>query len=547
MTASKYRPSLLDWIGARFARLSTGLKMLFILGIGLCPLGLIAVLASIESARANDAKNISEIQTALELKAQRLDAAVSRAVLTMRAAGGALRAAAPDPALCERTVERLARAQGSQWRYALFSDDGAALCSSPGFAAARPMAIGFNSPTSTARIADDGSSLTLLLYDQRGILEGVAEFDRANLERITRFPNTAGGYDLEIGDGARTLTLHDGFRNTALKTTINAATPVIGDRLELRIRAGAVPITAAEILIILLPVLMWMGAAGIGWWIVNRLLLKPLVRMQRAVASYQPGDRHLDLPLLSTPAREIGELGFAFDQVTRTVARHEAELEAALERQTRLVREVHHRVKNNLQVVASLINLHARGATSDEVAAAYAAIQRRVDALAVVHRNHYAEFEDNRGVSLRSLISELAANLRATAPAQASAMQVQVDVDSIYATQDVAVSVAFLLTEVIEFAMLSGARSVVICVDQERADVAKLTIESDSLISGAVKDPALADRFERIVTGLSRQLRSTIDRDPERGRYALQVAILDRAERPGETSERPFRSPPPTS
>ena len=48
----------------------------------------------------------------------------------------------------------------------------------------------------------------------------------------------------------------------------------------------------------------------------------------------------------------------------------------------------------------------------------------RVDALAVVHRNHYAELEANRGVALKPLLSELGANLRATAPASAAAMQI---------------------------------------------------------------------------------------------------------------------------
>src|SRR3546814_11954106 len=51
----------------------------------------------------------------------------------------------------------------------------------------------------------------------------------------------------------------------------------------------------------------------------------------------------------------------------------------------------------NLQVISSLINFHARGARTAEVVTAYASIQRRVDALAVVHRNHFAEMEENRG------------------------------------------------------------------------------------------------------------------------------------------------------
>ena len=198
-----------------------------------------------------------------------------------------------------------------------------------------------------------------------------------------------------------------------------------------------------------------------------------------------------------------------------------------------MVREVHHRVKNNLQVVASLLNIHSRGSPNEEVAAAYASIQRRVDALAVVHRNHFAELEENRGVALKPLISELAANLRATAPASAIGMSIRLGLEPYYVTQDVAVSVAFLITEIAEYAMLCGAGAVCISLTGEGAveDKARLAIESDSLRPGASSDSILTERFERIVTGLSRQLRSTIDRDLDVGRYTLAVAVVDKAER----------------
>jgi two-component system, sensor histidine kinase PdtaS len=273
--------------------------------------------------------------------------------------------------------------------------------------------------------------------------------------------------------------------------------------------------------------MMWIAAGLIGWWIVQRQLLRPLAKIQRVVTSYRPGDRPIELPNLRSPAREIGELGQAFDDVTRTVARHEAELEAAVERQTRLVREVHHRVKNNLQVVASLLNLHSRGTPSPEAAAAYASIQRRVDALAVVHRNHYAELEENRGVALKALISELAANLRATAPVSAAAMQIRLDVTPLHVTQDVAVSVAFLVTEIVEYAMLCGAGLVSITLDPENGGTARLSIEADSLAGGAARDEALSDRFDRIITGLARQLRSTLDRNEDEGRYCVNIAVVD--------------------
>jgi two-component sensor histidine kinase len=326
------------------------------------------------------------------------------------------------------------------------------------------------------------------------------------------------------------MVLRDGYQGGALVRTIVVAEPIASGRLQLRITTGAAQITFAELLMILLPVMMWVAAATIGWLIVDRLLLRPLVRMQKAVAAYQPGDRQLDLPSLSTPAREIGALGEAFDEVTRTVARHEADLEAAVERQTRLVREVHHRVKNNLQVVASLLNLHSRGSRNEEVAAAYASIQRRVDALAVVHRNHFAELEENRGVALKSLISELAANLRGTAPPTAANMQVSLDIEPFYATQDVAVPIAFLITELVEFAMFCRSASVRIALNADGPGSAILSVESDNLRTDYPCDPALFERFDRIVTGLSRQLRSSITKG-EAGRYSLAISVIDKAER----------------
>ncbi|WP_254557509.1 hypothetical protein, partial [Salmonella enterica] len=85
---------------------------------------------------------------------------------------------------------------------------------------------------------------------------------------------------------------------------------------------------------------------------------------------------------------------------------------------------------------------------------AYASIQRRVDALSVVHRNHFAELEENRGVGVRPLISELSASLRGTAPALARRFAIQIDSDNLHISQDVAVPIAFLLTELVELAMM---------------------------------------------------------------------------------------------
>ena len=518
------------WFAARVGGLSTGLKMLLILGAGLLPLGIVAVAASLYSARDNWIRSEAEMQAQLSSSVQRVSAAIDRGAIIIRAVSPAVANAPPGSDLCVRTLQRLAELQAAPAHYAVHDARGRIRCATPGYTppparAARP------GTRLVVSIDGQGAYLRFALFDPAGRPEGAGEFTREALAHLVGAPSTPGDYDIALVHGGHVMPLRSGYEGGRLTREVMLSEAMEGG-LALRLRGAVAPITAAELLMILLPLMMLIAAALIGWWIVDRLLLRPLVRMQGAVAGYQPGDRGLDLPNLRSPAREIGALGEAFNDVTRTVARHEAELEAAVERQTRLVREVHHRVKNNLQVVASLLNLHARGATSEDVAAAYASIQRRVDALAVVHRNHYAELEENRGVALRSLVSELAANLRATAPASAAHMQIRLDVEPFYVTQDVAVSVAFLVTEVAEFGMLCGAGWVAITLESS-ADpkLAQLSIESDSLRGGVPCDPKVFERFDRIVTGLSRQLRSTLDRDTEQGLYAIRIAVVDKAER----------------
>lgn len=516
------------WLGARFARMSTGAKMLLILSAALLPLGIVAVWASVHSAQEKNAQRRDELLARLEIKAQRLDAAFSRSELTIGTASAAISSAPNSRAVCENTLRRLERGP-VPGRYALYAAGANLGCASAGLVVpARSIRA---RPGVRAEVTPDGTSLRLWVFGETGALEGITEFDRPALTALTYIPGTSHSFDLDLVQGARSMVLRREFQDGPLIRIYRGSEPVAGGQLRLRMTLGVQRIGTVDFLMIVLPVLMWLFAAMIGWLILQRLLLRPLALVQRAVSAYRPGDREIALPQIASPAREIGDLGTAFDDVVQTVSRHEADLEAAVDRQTRLVREVHHRVKNNLQVVASLLNIHARGAPSEQVAAAYASIQRRVDALAVVHRNHYAELEENRGVALRSLISELAANLRATAPASASGMAIRLDLAPYYATQDVAVSVAFLVTEIAEYAMLCGGASVAIALEAgEAPGTATLIIESESLRHDTPCDETLSDRFQRIVTGLSRQLRSTISRDETDGRYSLAIAIVEKAE-----------------
>jgi two-component sensor histidine kinase len=206
------------------------------------------------------------------------------------------------------------------------------------------------------------------------------------------------------------------------------------------------------------------------------------------------------------------------------VEESERGLTGALEGQRKLVREVHHRVKNNLQVVASLLNIHGRGATAPEAQSAYAGISRRVGALSIVHRNHYADMEENRGIAIRPLMAELAAELRAGAPDAARSLSIDLELDALNTTQDVAVAVAFLVTEIVEFAMLHCPTDPIeISLRRTSELTARLMLASKVLVPDEEDKPEKV-QFERIVGGLAKQLRSPLDR--KLGRYSVDLPVF---------------------
>jgi two-component sensor histidine kinase len=299
--------------------------------------------------------------------------------------------------------------------------------------------------------------------------------------------------------------------------------PIGNAQLSARIGARVPRIATLDRLLLLLPLLMWVTAALTSWVLVTRLLIRPLKRLERAALSLQPGDS-ASLPDRLGPATEIQQLRDAFARSLARIEKSESDMAAALDGQRRLVREVHHRVKNNLQVIASLLNIHGRSAETAEAGAAYAAIGRRVGALSIVHRNHFAEMEENRGIALRPLITELAAELRAGAPPSARELTIELELDGVNTTQDVAVSAAFLVTEMVEYAMLhQPGTPVEVTIRRTSELTARLTLGSPVLVPDEA-GPRDKVQFERIITGLAKQLRSDLDR--KLGRYSVDLPVF---------------------
>lgn len=504
--------------------------MLLILSFALLPLGLIAVFASRESAHVNRLRHEAEARAEASAAATAIVDAVMPATIGLRQGmndlGTSVTAYPLDRHQCRLRLETVAERNALVSGLAMFDGAGRPVCMTPGYSTV-PVYLPSDETGFDVRLAATSDLLLTTVASGYGDYFGIVEFRTSAIAKLLPLPDSVRSGTV-LRQGSQSIVLRREEIKNPLDQIVSVTVPVAGGQFSLEMRMAAAPIGTVDVLLILLPILMWAAGGMIGWIVVDRLLLRPLGQMQRAIAVFSRAEGPLALPRLKTPAREIRELGESFQAATEKLKAHEEELAEGLANQKRLTREVHHRVKNNLQVVSSLISLHARGAVNDAVAEAYASIQRRVDALAVVHRNHYAELEEHQGVSLRALIGEIASNLRASAHGPTNPT-ITLNVMSASASQDVAVPIAFLITEVVELVMLCGPDTniaIILSPVPGRRDRGLLSITAGSLALPQCRNNPTAERFDRIVGGLARQLRSPLDHDIDSGRYAIEIPIL---------------------
>jgi two-component system, sensor histidine kinase PdtaS len=507
---------------ATLARMPTGAKVFLILVLFLLPLAAIALLTAIQTTRTADSEARDRLAAMVEESSGLVDNVLTNHVRELSEALAALDRDPGDAQTCSRMIGIFATQNGV--RFAIADGRGRVLCgqrfSVAGAAVLRPgqvLASVFGSGAAIRIGGSDGSMAT-------------AYYPQETLGALARPSGFVPDYGAAITKGSDRLVLRRLERGSPLERRDTVRSALSVDGLTLEMSVSSAPITSPLIIATVLLVAMWIAAAAIGWFVVDILLIRPLRRLRASVGKYQPGEV-IDVKRFGPmPAQEIRDLANTFQEISRTVQAHEGDLAEGLVRQTKLTREVHHRVKNNLQVISSLINFHARGAKSAEASEAYASIQRRVDALAVVHRHHYAELEENRGLELRSVIGELAANIRATAPEKAAGLGITLEIEPLLVNQDVAIAVAFLITEIVELAInCNPSAQVRISIkggeDPERAVV---RVNSPALVESAELDALLESRYARVIAGLARQLRTKLHHDPLVGAYEASIAITGR-------------------
>ncbi|HET7083908.1 MAG TPA: sensor histidine kinase [Rhizomicrobium sp.] len=192
-----------------------------------------------------------------------------------------------------------------------------------------------------------------------------------------------------------------------------------------------------------LPILM-IGFAWVAIWLAtDRQVTQWISYLRRIAAAYRAGHYAIRPDLAEAPV-EFKLLGDALSEMAEGIQDRDRRLREAVEVKTTLIKEIHHRVKNNLQIVMSLLSIQANQVKDLVAKEALLQAQTRINALALVHRI-LNELEDQSTLDIKQLLEELAHQI--AGGMSNDNVRVDVDVESRVVSGSVAVALALFTVE----------------------------------------------------------------------------------------------------
>lgn len=467
-------------------------RLVVLMTLALLPLGLMALYQTrgvIE--RAEDLA-----RGALVAEAERAVAAERQVLLEAIGAARGLAATIPlvesDPAQCSRILREFI----GQYGYFVFAGflppDGVMRCSSQGRAVDFSSLPGFQeliaAPRLTFEVNREGQASgqsvlisSVPIYDQ-GLFQGfvLISIPHYLANELREDPEAENGLKFAVlnregrilsateGAGDAALFLPAGMDldrmraqgettfagvTTAGERRVFATFPLVPDEVLVvgSWPAGALSLVQGPVqgaLAVLFPILMWFAGVSVAYFGLHRLVIRHVGALRDAMRRFALGERDIAVLQLDGPSMEFAEAQRAFNRMALVLTDAEARREQDLRDKEVLLREVHHRVKNNLQMIASMMNMQSRTVRAPETKRVLHALQRRVQGLAAIHRTLYTT-PDMTSVDVAGLAEEMVSQIAAPAGAGARTVTVRRHLAPLRLYPDQAVPLSMVLSEML--------------------------------------------------------------------------------------------------
>jgi len=158
------------------------------------------------------------------------------------------------------------------------------------------------------------------------------------------------------------------------------------------------------------------------------------------------GDMSLRVPV--EPFTEVGQIAEQYNCVMEALQKEAAKTESSLQEKELLLREIHHRVKNNLQVISSLLSLQSRTSKDEQAIEMAKESQNRIKVMALIHEKLYRS-KDFANVEFNDYIKNLANDLFASYRVSASRISLKLEIEDLSLGIDTAIPTGLIINELV--------------------------------------------------------------------------------------------------
>ncbi|MEI7932026.1 MAG: histidine kinase dimerization/phosphoacceptor domain -containing protein, partial [Alphaproteobacteria bacterium] len=197
------------------------------------------------------------------------------------------------------------------------------------------------------------------------------------------FPASFAGLVGKVPQGGATFETRD---RTGKKRFL-AAAPLVSD--DLYVVISAPPQSLGEwsrvnlLATVAPPILAFLLAVIAVWYVADRVVVRWLQYIQRIAELYARGRYTVRAAKAGEAPPEIAELASTLESMADAIQERDGRLQDSLAEKDSLMREIHHRVKNNLQVMSSMVSMQQRAVSDPVMRETLDDIRQRIAALAL--------------------------------------------------------------------------------------------------------------------------------------------------------------------
>jgi two-component sensor histidine kinase len=202
-------------------------------------------------------------------------------------------------------------------------------------------------------------------------------------------------------------------------------------------------------------------------------------------------------------------------------------IQHSLDEKEVLLREIHHRVQNNLQFVSSMLNLQSRRVNDEYTLNVLKDCKLRIQSMAMIHQKLYQE-DSLKGINILNYTQNLIESLMHSYQIDSSEVDVELDIEQLYLDINSPIPIGLILNELItncfKYAFTEKIRARLVVTLKETEGGLHLTVEDNG--------PGLPSNFEvdgsdsfglKLVKSLAAKLKAEIQMKSEHG---AEVSVL---------------------